>query len=193
MKYLQKKGLASKDIHADMVATLSTVQKWPAEFRRERESLKGDPRSGHPPPTAITVENIDRIQYMVMLMNDRRLTINQIANVSIFREEVENILHNELGMTKISAWWVLRFLTPDQKRTRLITSREHLTMSQADPDGFFERFLTQDECWIHQFEPETIHVVETPPASFNEGQGRFIGREADGLRFWGDAERHCVY
>ena len=28
-------------------------------------------------------------------------------------------------------------------------------MFQADIDDFVERFLTQDECWVHHFEPET--------------------------------------
>ena len=108
IKYLQKKGLTPKDIHADMAATLgddapalSTVQKWAAEFKRGRESLEDDPRSGRP-ATATTQENINRVHHMVM--DDRRLTVNQIANtVGISRERVENILHKELDMSKVSA------------------------------------------------------------------------------------------
>ena len=79
IKYLQKKGLARKDIHADMVATLrddapalSTVKKWAAEFKRDRESLEDDPRSGRP-TSATTQENIDHVHHMVM--DDRRLTV----------------------------------------------------------------------------------------------------------------------
>ena len=48
-------------------------------------------------------------------MNDRRLTISHFANViNISRERVENILHNELVMSKVSAGWVRRLLTPDE-------------------------------------------------------------------------------
>ena len=98
IKYLQKKGLIPKDIHTDMVDTLgddapalSTVKKWAAEFKRGRESLEDDPRSGRP-ATATTQENIDRVHHMVM--DDRRLSVNQIANtVVISRERVGNILH----------------------------------------------------------------------------------------------------
>ena len=50
---LHKKGLAQKDFHADMVATLekdapsfATVKKWVAEFKHGRESLQDDPCSG---------------------------------------------------------------------------------------------------------------------------------------------------
>ena len=86
IRYFQKKGLGPKEIHVDMVATLgndaptlSTVKKWAAEFKRGRESLEDAPRSGHP-STATTKENIDRIHKMVM--DDRRLTVNHIANSS---------------------------------------------------------------------------------------------------------------
>lgn len=52
IRYLQKKELTPKEIHADMVSTLgddapalSTV-KWAAEFKRGMESLKDDLRLG---------------------------------------------------------------------------------------------------------------------------------------------------
>lgn len=49
-------------------------------------------------------------------IDGRRLTLNQIANIiSIFHVRVENILYNELGMTKVSS----RLLSTDQKRNRL--------------------------------------------------------------------------
>ena len=103
IKYLQKKELTTKDIHADMVATLgddapalSTVKKWAAEFKKQgRTSLEDDPRSGRP-SSATTQENIDLVHQMVI--DDRRLTVNEIAEaVAISRERVENILHKELG------------------------------------------------------------------------------------------------
>ena len=114
IRYLQEKGLTTKEIHIDMVSTLRddapallTVKKWAAEFKRGREILEDDPRSGHP-STATTQENIDHIHQMVM--NDRRLTISHLANViSISCKRVENILHNELGMSKVLAGWVPGF------------------------------------------------------------------------------------
>ena len=113
IRYLQKKGLAPKEIHADKVATLgddapalSTVKKWAAEFKRGRKNLQDDPRSGGL-STTTTQENIDRIHQIAI--NDRRLTVNHIANVmSISRERVENILHKELDMSKVLVQWVLR-------------------------------------------------------------------------------------
>ena len=88
---MHKKGLAPKDIHADMVATLrdtapsyATVKKWAAHFKMGNESLEDDVRRGQP-TTATTEENIDHVHKVVM--DDRRLTVNQIAHsVGISRE-----------------------------------------------------------------------------------------------------------
>ena len=101
IRYLQKKGLMTKKVHTDIVSTLgddapalSTVKKRAVEFKRGRENLEEDPRSGRP-STATTPENIDRIYQMVM--NDKQFTISHLANIiSISRERVENIFHNEL-------------------------------------------------------------------------------------------------
>ena len=160
IKYLHKKGLTPKDIHADMVATLgdtapsyATVKRWAALFKMGRESLEDDDRCGRP-LTATTEENISHVHRIVM--GDRRVTVNEIAtSVGISRERVENILHNELGMSKVSARWVPRLLTPDQKLTRLTLSQENIAIFEADQASFIDRFLTQDECWVHHFEPET--------------------------------------
>ena len=85
IRYSQKKRLTTKEIHTDMVSTLgddatalSTVKKWAAEFKRGRESLEDDPRSGRP-SSVTTQENIDRIHQMVM--NDKQLTISHLAYV----------------------------------------------------------------------------------------------------------------
>ena len=75
----------------DDAPALSTVKKWAAEFKWGRESLEDDQRSGRP-CTATTQESINRIHQMVM--DDKSLTANHIANVmSICSKRVENILY----------------------------------------------------------------------------------------------------
>ena len=127
---------------------LRNYQLWRSRQRNSRgggENLEGDPRSRR--PFAVTTqENIDRIHQM--LTNNRRLTISHLANViSISRERLDNILHNELDMSKVSARWVSRLLTPNQKLTRLVMLEANLATFEADLDRFVEHFLTQDECW----------------------------------------------
>ena len=175
IKYLQKKGLAPKYIYPDVVATLGndarallTVKKWAAEFKRGRESLEDDLSFGRP-ASRTSQEKIDRVHYMVM--HDRRLTVNQIADaVAIFCERVENVLHEELGMSKVSTRWVPCLLTPAQKHTKLVMSQENFSLFKTNPDSFLERFLIQDECWVHHFEAETKrqsmqwkHLSSPPP------------------------------
>lgn len=160
IRYLCLKGLTPKEVHDDMVETLgaeapsySTVKKWAAEFKRGRESLEDDPRSGRP-ATVTTEESIDKIHDMILA--DRRITERQIAfELTISQERVHNIIHDELGMNKVSARWVPRLLTPDHKRTRLLTSRDNLALFEQNPDDFLQRFVTMDETWVHHYQPES--------------------------------------
>ena len=55
IKYFCKKDMSPTEIYGDLIKTLrdespsySTVQKWAAEFRRERESVEDYKRSGRP-------------------------------------------------------------------------------------------------------------------------------------------------
>ena len=101
IRYLQKKELAPKKIHAGRVATLEDdaialliVKKWAAKFNSGGENLEDGPRLGRF-AMATTQENIQSIYEMVI--NDRHLTINHVANViSICDERMKKIFHKEL-------------------------------------------------------------------------------------------------
>ncbi|XP_076068328.1 histone-lysine N-methyltransferase SETMAR-like [Oratosquilla oratoria] len=160
IKYLHLKGMSPSEVHKDMVQTLgddspsyATVKRWVAEFKRGRDSVKDEPKSGR--PSAVTTpENIDHV--LEMVMEGRRLSSRQIATrMGISQERAVNILTNELGMSKVSARWVPRLLTPDQKRTRRTMSAENLELFEADPENFMARFVTMDEFWVHHYQPET--------------------------------------
>ena len=58
---------------------------------------------------------------------------------------MENILHKEVGMSKVLAGWVPQLLTPDQKLTRLVMSEANLAMFETDADGFVKRFLNKND------------------------------------------------
>jgi len=68
---------------------------------------------------------------------------------------VGHILHEILGMRKLSARWVPSLLTPDNKRNRETTSEQCLTLLKRNPKEFLRRFVTVDETWIHWYTPET--------------------------------------
>ena len=79
-----------------------------------RASTNDAERSGRPNKVT-TPEMIDKIH--VIVLKDRRMEVCQIVEiVGISDERVCNILHEHLDMKKLSARWVPRLLTIDQKR-----------------------------------------------------------------------------
>ena len=84
------------------------------------------------------------------------MKVNEIAaTVGISKNYVGHILHETLGMRTLSARWVPRLLTPENKRTHEITSDQCLTLFKRNPEEFLRRFVTVDETWIHWYTPET--------------------------------------
>ena len=160
IEYLLKKGLNAKEIHEDMVKTDSecapsyaTVKRWVIEFKHGRESLKDNDRCGAP----VTVKTPEKIsEVLAMVMKDRRFTVRHIGEtLGLTSTTVYEILKNDLQMTKVSARWVPRLLTPEQKVIRMNQSRDNLALFNADPEDFHARFVTVDETWVHHFTPES--------------------------------------
>ena len=62
-----------------------------------------------------------------------------------------------LGMSKVSAGWVPRLLTEDQKKSQLDISMYMYLLSryEDDPEAFMYRVVIQDETWVHHFDPES--------------------------------------
>jgi len=86
VKYLFLKGMSGKAIHDDMLPilgdntpTYSVVRSWLAEFKRGRNSVEDEHRSGRPKHTAST-ENVQTVNDI--LKKDRRLTIRHIAETT---------------------------------------------------------------------------------------------------------------
>ena len=84
IKNFCKKGMPPKEIHEDLMETLgkespsySTVKKWAAEFKRGRESVEDDGRSGR--PTDATADDIVMVVH-TLVMCDRRQDLRSIAS-----------------------------------------------------------------------------------------------------------------
>ena len=92
------------------------VHKWFTEFRCSRISTSDAERPGRPKEVT-SEEMIDKIHDIVL--NDHRLKVCEISetvNISVGR--VWHILHECLGMRKLSARWVRRLLTADHKHNK---------------------------------------------------------------------------
>jgi len=84
------------------------------------------------------------------------LTIRYIAETTgINSSTVHRIISEDLRMKKVSARWVPRMLTEEQKKMRVDVCTDLFSRLQAEPQTFLDRIVTQDETWVHYFDPET--------------------------------------
>jgi len=156
------------NVYGTSAPCYTTVKKWAAEFKRGRQSLEDDPRAGR--PVEVTTHEMCEAVERVVLEN-RRVKVTEIAertNISV--GSVETIIHEHLGMRKVSARWVPRLLTPDMKHRRVECCQELLTRFENNFEDFKQRIVTGDETWLHCWDPDTKqesmqwkHVGSPPP------------------------------
>jgi histone-lysine N-methyltransferase SETMAR len=91
-----------------------------------------------------------------MVLKDRRLKVRELAEATrISIGAVVSILHEKLGIKKLSARWVPCLLSAENKRNRVVASEALLARISRNPEEFFRRFVTVDETWIHHYTSET--------------------------------------
>ena len=89
---------------------------WVGEFKRGRTSLDGEARYGRP-LDAIDEEMCKKVRDLVY--SDRRIQLEEIAQaLGISHDSVSTILHDRLGMHKLTACWVAKSLSDKQMATR---------------------------------------------------------------------------
>ena len=140
-------------VYAGAAPSYATIKRWAAEFKRGRDSLEDDPRCGRP-RTVVTADNIQRIQALVD--GDRRMKVRELAaDTGLSDPQVIEILHQHLHLSKVSARWIPRILTSDQKSTRVQYAKLVLRTYDPDPASFLSCCVTGDETWIHHHDPES--------------------------------------
>ena len=130
-------------VYKNHAPLLATIRYWFIEFKHGRISVFYEERTGHAMDDDI-------------VLTGRRVKIIEIAdmmNISIKR--MKNILHEKLGIRKLSARWVPHLLTVEQKQNRVTTSEHYLNIFKGNPKEFLWRFVTVDETWIHHHTPKT--------------------------------------
>jgi len=152
--------MSGKAIHDDMLATLgdnalaySVVKSWLADFKCGRNSVEDEHHSG----CAKDAERTENVQNANdMLKEDRRQTIRHIAETTDIRATtVYRTVSGDLGMKRVSAHWVPRMLTDEEKQNPVDVCTDLLCCLQAQPEIFLHRIVTQNETWVHHFDPET--------------------------------------
>ena len=140
-------------VYGNSFPSMATVKNWFNEFQHGRMLVFDEPRPGAP-ETATTENKVTKIHDLVLA--DCRLKVREIAETAgILKDRVAQILHKILDMRKLLARWVLRLLTPDNKRNPETISEQCLTRFKRNPKKFLRRLVTIDETWIHWYTPET--------------------------------------
>jgi len=114
-----------------------------AQFKRGDFPTCDAPRPGRP-KTVTTPEIIDYIHELIL--EDRRVSAKSIAEqLSISRERVWSIIHEDLDMRKLSAKWVPKCLNANQKYQRCQSSDQILEFLRRDLNYFLLRLVIKDE------------------------------------------------
>ena len=140
-------------IHADLVkihgrkaVSYVTVTRWVACFKAGQQSLQDQPRSGCP-ITATTPANIQRIK--LLIQRDCTFSVNDlIALTDLSHSSILRILHDHLGLRKVSSRWLPHNLTPENKAKRLDFAKAMLAKLQSG-EWRSDQILTCDEAWFY--------------------------------------------
>ena len=142
-----------KEVYGEDAPSYDVVKHWHRQFKCGRTSVETAPIPGRS-QSAIDDATIQQVE--AAILDDRRITVRQLAHeVKISVGSVEKIIHDHLHMGKVSARWIPRLLTPFQKQERVECSQALLTMCRDNQEDFFDRLITQDETWVHHYDPET--------------------------------------
>ena len=105
-----------QDIFGDQCPLKATIYRWIERFDNGGEDLDDDPRPGRP-TSSKTRSNIERVQ--TILDEDRRITLRKLEEiVGISKSTLHSIITEDLEMSKVTACWVPKLLTKEQKRER---------------------------------------------------------------------------
>ena len=120
------------------------------EFKRGRTSLKDEARSGRP-PDATDEEMCKKVRDLVY--SDRRIPVEETAQALVISHgSISTILHDRLGMRKLTARLVPKSLREKQMATRASVCSALLKRFRSKDD--FLRMVTVDEILVHYFETE---------------------------------------
>jgi len=136
----------------DQSLSRTQVFQWHAQFKTGRTSVDDDKHTGRP-TSCTTPETVVRIQELIH--QDRRWTIHDIAEeVGVGYGTCQLVLTEELGMHHVTAKFVSRILTADQKQ-QLVNVYTELRQLASDDETFLSRVITGDESWVYGYDPET--------------------------------------
>ena len=139
------------DVYGSSAPSYAQVKFWVGEFKRGRTSLEDEARSGRQ-LDATDEEMCKKVRDLVY--SDRRIQVEEIAQaLGISHGSVSIILHDRLGIRKLTARWAPKFHSDEQMATRASVCSTLLKRFRTK-DDFLLRLVTVDDTWVHYYEPE---------------------------------------
>ena len=134
-------------VYADQAVPYNTCARWVREFKDGRKLLTDKPRSGAP-KSKVNETLVTNVKKHVD--NDPNVSVREISSdLDVSIGTIHKVLHEELGLRKISARWVPHVLTPEQKKNRVFCARQILDMLEPKGPKRVSDVVTGDETWIY--------------------------------------------
>jgi hypothetical protein len=126
IKFLTKEGVISSDIFTRLQAQFGDerfsqprVFSWAKSFREGRDLAENEPHARRP-GTSVNPDKV--LKTGELIRANLRITFLELSQkVGISAGSVEEILHNVLKVSRESAMWVPRHLSPEHWERRLVT------------------------------------------------------------------------
>ena len=155
IRYLYLKGKTGKEIHSELAnvygssaPSYAQVKFWVGKFKWGRTSLEDEARSGCP-LDATDEEMCKKVWDLVY--SDREIQVEEIVQVlGISHGSVSIILHDRLGMRKLTACWVPKSLSDEKMATRASVCSALLKHVRSK-DDFLLHLVTVYETWVHYY------------------------------------------
>ena len=149
IKFFQKLGDSQVEtirkiqrVFGEDAMVITQIKEWCNRFRDGRMSVESDARAGRH-STSRNDELINQVRTLVM--QELRVTVRELVEeVGISTDSVHSILTDDLAMRRVSAKFVPKVLTMEQKQLRLEVSQDMLDYANSDPE-FLKFVITGDE------------------------------------------------
>jgi hypothetical protein len=110
-----------------------------------------------------------------LIRANRRITVLELSReVGINVGSVEEILHNEVVDSTVSARWVPQLLTTECRERLSVAVNSNLQQYEREEPKFLDSVVTCDEIWVHFFTPESKRAskqwkhTDSPPPPPNK-------------------------
>jgi ribosomal protein S25 len=189
IKFLTKEGVIRSEIFTrlqaqfgDICLSQPRVFNWAKSFQEGRDRVENE-RHAWRPRTSVNPDNVLKIGELIQA--NRHITVLELSQeVGISVGSVEEILHNELKVSKVSASWVPRLPSPEHRERHLVDVTQLLKRYEREGAEFLDSIVTCDETWDHYFTPESKRAskqckhTHSPPSKKSESNF-FSGEDHD--------------